>query len=137
MNNLPYISLINSFVPSNLKPLYLLKYSIYRYTSFTSYASISMLFHMSWFVLTCLTKNFCMTVNDDVIIHMIPRSFWKRYQAEFICLCYLKFRALKRTGFLETLRYDATTTTVVLSSIAHTLITPRGLISSPISSLIM
>ena len=48
-----------------------------------------------------------------------------------------KARALKRTGFLETLRYDATTTTAVLSSIAHKLITPRCLISSPISSLIM
>ena len=31
----------------------------------------------------------------------------------------VKTRALERTGFLETLRYDATTTTAVLSSIAH------------------
>ena len=32
--------------------------------------------------------------------------------------------SFKRTGFLKTLRYDATTTTAVLS-IAHKLITPR------------
>ena len=31
-------------------------------------------------------------------------------------------RALKRTGFCETLRYDATTTTVDLSSVAHKLV---------------
>ena len=34
-------------------------------------------------------------------------------------------RALKQTGFLETLRYHATTTTTVLSSIAYKFITRR------------
>ena len=44
-------------------------------------------------------------------------------------LSLLETRALKRTGFLETLPYDATTTTTaaVLSSVSHKLIIPRCL----------
>ena len=34
-------------------------------------------------------------------------------------MCSSHARALKQTGFLETLQYDATTTTAVLSSIAY------------------
>ena len=68
--------------------------------------------------------------------HICPgESLWKsfyRFGKQFSRLCvnlfhsqqqqqeqFSRVRALKRRGFLETLRYDTTTTTAVLSSIAH------------------
>ena len=43
-----------------------LKYSIYGHTDFTSYASVSMLFHASW----CVVND---NINDDIIIDVALR----------------------------------------------------------------
>ena len=83
------------------------------------------------------TEGECTRIQNEYIVmvaSLLKMSYIKGARSELT-------RALKRTEFLETLSYDATTTRAVLSSIARTLseVTPtcQCVSLSPISSLIM